>query len=664
MNAKTIPCSGICFFVLLATCVSADVRLPTVFSDNMVLQQQRDIPVWGWAEPGERVTVSGSWNDAGVSTKTDSDGRWRVNIETPKASGPYTLTIKGQNTVRLENVLVGEVWICSGQSNMEMGLQRETWQKGVFNYKTEIAAANYPAIRLFTVPKVAAEKPQKDCVGSWSACSPESIARFSATAYFFGRTLHQELGVPLGLLHTSWGGSAAEAWMSPAALKAFPEFEQAIELVKKGDFEASKKEFERNLADWWKFVEASDAGMANHWDNPRTHVSDWKTMSIPQVWEETTGMENLDGVVWFKKNVAIPQAWAGKELTLKLGPIDDMDVVWFNGHKIGEHSELGYWDTPRNYPVPASVVQFGENTITVRVVDNTGSGGLWGSDDQYTIGPSDQNDKAIAIAGDWFYKIGLDPAGKTPMPTAPTAARDQYTPTMLYNGMLSPVMPYGMRGVIWYQGETNTGRAYQYRRLFPALIRNWRNDWGQGDFPFYFVQIAPYNYGTEGICPELQEAQMITLFSVGHTGMAVTADIGNINDIHPRNKQLVGERLALWALAKTYDKDCIFSGPLYKSMRVEQNKIRLEFHYVGAGLMPLGGPLTHFTIAGEDKKFVPAEAEIDNNTIVVFSSQVDNPVAVRYAWSNTAVGNLYNRDMLPASPFRTDSWPGVTVNNK
>ena len=219
MNAKIIPCSGICLFVLLASCVSADVRLPAVFSDNMVLQQQRDVPVWGWAEPGERVTVSGSWNDAGVSTKTGSDGKWRLHIETPKASGPYMLTIEGQNTIRLGNVLVGEVWICSGQSNMEMGLQRETWQKGVFNYKTEIAAANHPAIRLFTVPKAAAEKPQEDCVGSWSECSPQSAARFSATAYFFGRTLHEELGVPIGLLHTSWGGTPAEAWTSMPKLQ-------------------------------------------------------------------------------------------------------------------------------------------------------------------------------------------------------------------------------------------------------------------------------------------------------------------------------------------------------------------------------------------------------------------------------------------------------------
>jgi len=660
--AKTILLSLLVF--ILTTRISADIKLPALFSDNMVLQQQMEVPVWGWAPPGEQVTVTGSWDGSGVSAKAGPNGKWRVDIRTPKASGPYTLTVKGQNTIRLENVLIGEVWVCSGQSNMEMGLQKESWQKGVFNYESEIAAANYPEIRLFTVPKVAAEEIQEDCIGAWSECSPQSIARFSATAYFFGRKIYRELEVPVGLIHNSWGGSASEAWMSPEALKEFPEFTPAIELLKKGDMEGAQKEFDQKLIDWWEFVKTSDLGITGRWDRPQTNTSDWKTISIPQLWEKTAGMESLDGVVWFKTNVDIPTAWTGKELMLEIGPIDDMDIVWFNGHKIGEHLELGYWDTPRKYNVPASAVQSGENMITIRVIDNTGSGGLWGTEGQYAIRPSDKSDKPINLAGEWLYQIGLDLAGKQPMPTTPTVGKDQYTPTLLYNGMLSPVMPYGIQGVIWYQGETNTGRAYQYQRLFPALIRNWRKDWGQGDFPFYFAQIAPYNYGTEGICPELQEAQMMTL-SVPNTGMAVTVDIGNVNDIHPRNKQLVGQRLALWALAKTYGQEnLIYSGPLYESMHVEEDKIRLEFKCVGSGLMSLGGPLTHFTIAGEDRKFVPAQAEIDNNSIVVSSYLVEHPAAVRYAWSNVAVGNLYNLEMLPASPFRTDCWPGVTFNNK
>ena len=662
---RTVKIILLILYVLISSiAVSADVRLPAVISDNMVLQQQMNVSVWGWAALGENVTVTVSWDGSSVSTKADTDGRWQVKVKTPKASGPYTLTIKGQNTIKLDNILIGEVWICSGQSNMEMGLQQESWQKGIINYKTEIASANYPEIRLFTVPKVATEEPKEDCVGLWSECSPQSVAQFSATAYFFARKIHKELGIPIGLIHTSWGGSAAEAWISEEALKEFPEFTPKIDQLKTGDIKASKKEFEQNLADWWEFVKKSDLGVVNHWDRPQTDTSGWKTMSIPQLWEEMPGMESFDGVVWFKKNVDIPQLWVGKELTLKIGPIDDMDVVWFNGHKIGGQLELGYWNAPREYVIPGSVVQSDENNITIRVLDNTGAGGLWGRDDQYAIQPSDKSDKPIYIAGSWFYGIGLDLKGKLQMPTAPRLAKDQYSPTLLYNGMVSPVMSYGIQGVIWYQGETNAGRAYQYRKLFPALIRNWRKDWGQGDFPFYFVQIAPYNYETEGICPELQEAQMMTL-SLPNTGMAVTADIGNAGDIHPRNKQLVGKRLALWALAKTYGrKDCICSGPLYKSMQVEGNKIRLDFNYVGPGLMSLGGPLTHFTIAGEDKKFVPAQAEIENNTIVVSSNLIDNPVAVRYAWSNTAVGNLYNLEMLPASVFRTDNWPGVTFNNK
>lgn len=657
------------FFVFLLVVYGsyglADVKLPALFSDHMVLQQQMEAPVWGWAESGEHVTVTGSWDNSDISTKAGLDGRWRVKVNTPKASGPYTLTIQGKNRIELDNILIGEVWICSGQSNMEMGLQKESWQKGILNYKSEIAAANYPNIRLFTVPKVAAMEVQEDCIGSWTICSPQNIARFSASAYFFGRRIHRELGIPVGLVHVSWGGSAAEAWMSQEALKEFPEFSGALDVIKKGDLEASKKEFEEKLTGWWKYVETSDVGMVNHWDRPQTDTSNWKTVSIPQQWEKIPGMEGLDGVVWFKKNVNIPKAWADKVLWLEIGPIDDMDMVWFNGHKIGEHLELGYWDKPREYEIPASVIQSGENNITIRVVDNMGGGGLWGTDNQYMIRPADKSDEPINFAGSWFYQIGLDLAGKQPMPTAPTASKDQYTPTMLYNGMLSPVMPYGMQGVIWYQGETNTWRAYQYRKLFPALIRNWRNDWNQGDFPFYFAQIAPYNYGTEGYCPELQEAQMMTLSAINNTGMAVTADIGNISDIHPRNKQLVGQRLALWALAKTYNRnDIVYSGPLYKTMRIEGDRIRLIFDQVGSGLMSLGGPLTEFTIAGDDENFVPAQAEIENNTIVVSSHLVNNPAAVRYAWSNTAVGNLYNLDMLPASPFRTDAWPGVTFNNK
>ena len=660
---KTTACSVLCLVLLISVPVTADVRLPSVISDNMVLQQQAEVPIRGWAEPGESVTVSGGWG-AKATAKADAQGRWRVTLQTPAASmEPCDVIVQGKNTVLLHNVLIGEVWICSGQSNMEMGLQKERWQKGVFNYPSEIAAANYPVIRLFTVPRKLADEPVDDCAGTWCECSPATVRQFSGTAYFFGRQLHQELNVPIGLLHVSWGGSAAQAWMSEQALEEFPEYIKVINQLKKLETDEEQKIFREKVGAWWKMINAADRGVSAGWAKAETIDPAWKTLAEPIKWESLEGMERLDGVVWYKKQVDLPAAWAGKDLTLHIGPVDDMDEVWFNGKLIGRQLELGHWDAPRVYPVPASAVRAGKNMITVRGIDNTGGGGLFGEANLFYIEPADKSAPAVSIAKDWRYSLGLERKGN-PMPTSGSFARNNNTPTLLYNGMLSPVIGYGMRGVIWYQGESNAGRAYQYRRLFPAMIANWRKDWGQGEFPFYYVQIAPWNYGTEGICPDLQEAQLMAL-RVPNTGMAVTADIGNADDIHPRNKQLVGKRLALWAMAKTYGrKDLVYSGPLYKSMNIEDSKIRLTFDHVGSGLMSLSGPLRLFTIAGEDQKFVPAKAVIDNNTVVVWSDAVKKPVSVRYAWSNTAMGNLYNLDMLPASPFRTDDWPGVTFNNK
>jgi sialate O-acetylesterase len=309
--------------------------------------------------------------------------------------------------------------------------------------------------------------------------------------------------------------------------------------------------------------------------------------------------------------------------------------------------------------VPANIITAGTNTIAVKVTDNGGGGGIYGDPDQLKLYVADQPAKSLSLAGDWKYFIAVDLKDVDPMPRSAAITKNQNTPTLLYNAMVAPIIPYGIKGVIWYQGESNATRAYQYRQLFPTMITNWRTDWTQGDFPFYFTQIAPFQYGIEDICPELQEAQLMTL-SLPNTGMAVTTDIGNIRDIHPRNKQMVGKRLALWALAKDYGQtDRVYSGPLYRSMQKEGAIIRIQFDHTGSGLMALGGDLNHFTIAGPDKKFVEATAEIDNNTVLVYSEQVADPVAVRYAWSNTAIGNLYNFDGLPASPFRTDDWNNV-----
>jgi sialate O-acetylesterase len=511
--------SRVCWLALASVCVllvaapaRADVRLPKIIGDHMVLQQGMPAPIWGWADPGEKVTVT---LGTCTATATACDrGKWMVKLDAMEAGGPHQVIVQGNNTITLNDVLVGEVWVCSGQSNMQFSVAAAR------NAEQEIAAANYPKIRLFTVARETADTPQDDCQGSWAACTPETVPGFSAVAYFFGRYLEKELDLPIGLVNTSWGGTPAEAWTSLDAQKDVPELAPTVtrwnQAISQYDPEAARQRYEKAVQAW--------------------------------------------------KQAAAKAKGEGKP-------------------------------APRRPRAPQ------------------------------------------------------DPA------------RSPHRPANLYNGMIAPLIPLAIRGVIWYQGESNAGRAEQYETLFPDMIRNWRDKWGQGDFPFLFVQLAPYRYGNADPrnCAELREAQRLTLESVPNTGMAVTTDIGNVKDIHPKNKQDVGKRLALWALAKTYGKDMVYSGPLYQSMAVEGDKIRVRFEHVGGGLVANGGPLTDFTIAGKDGEFVPAEATIDGQTVVVHSDQVSAPVAVRFGWRDDAEPNLFNREGLPASPFRTDDFPLVTA---
>jgi len=498
--------------VLIAAGISyADVKLPGVISDNMVLQQKCNVPIWGWAEAGEKIAVSTSWKKS-AKTTAGKDGKWKLKLKTPKAGGPYDITITGNNTVELENVLIGEVWVCSGQSNMQWSMTRTE------NAAKDIAAAEKPNIRLFTVERVIAEEPKDDCNGNWSACSPETVAEFSAVGYFFGKSLHDELDIPIGLISTNWGGTLAEAWTRKEILEKDKDFLPILERHERmvANFPEAQKKYEKSIKNWKRKADKAKA--------------------------------------------------EGKK-------------------------------SPRKPRKPSK--------------------------------------------------------------------RHQNSPSSLYNAMIAPVIPYGIKGAIWYQGESNVGRAYQYRKLFPAMIKNWRKDWRQGDFPFYYVQLAPYKYREGNSSEELREAQRLTL-SLKNTGMAVTMDIATVNNIHPPNKLDVGKRLALWALAKDYGKkDIVYSGPLYKSMRKQGDKIRLYFKYTGSGLVTRDGKeLTDFTIAGEDKNFVPAKATIDGKTVIVSSEAVKKPVAVRYGWSNTAEPNLANKEGLPASSFRTDKWAGKTFDKR
>lgn len=461
--------------VFVAACcagrVRADVRLPSILSDGMVLQRAVKNPIWGWADEGEQVTVT--VGEASETITAGDDGRWMVKIDAPPAGGPYAIEVQGKNSIVLKDVLCGEVWLCSGQSNMQWPLRRAK------NGQNEINAADYPLVRLFQVARRIAERPQDDCQGQWEACDKDSVANFSAVAFFFGRHLHKELEVPIGLVQAAWGGTVCEAWMSRQVLEDEPEFAPILERAE-----------------------------------------------------------------------------------------------------------------PFNRRTPNQAAN-------------------------------------------------------------------------LYNGMIHPLVPLAIRGVIWYQGESNVSRAQQYAKLFPALIADWRRAWGQGEFPFLYVQLAPYRYDRKDPAelPELWEAQLKTLALPG-TGMVVTTDIGNVKDIHPQNKQEVGRRLGLWALGTVYEREIVHSGPLYDSYRIEDNKIRIQFKHVDGGLVARDGELTHFTIAGEDEEFVPARAAIDGETIVVSSDQVPTPVAVRFAWRDDAEPNLFNEAGLPASPFRTDHWQLVTEGRR
>lgn len=628
---------------LYASGVLGAIKLPSIFSDNMVLQQKSNVPVWGWASPGEQIKVTGTWDKEMKTTRAGKDGKWMIRLQTPGAGGPYTITIKGAESLTLHNVLIGEVWVCSGQSNMEMPVSG--WPGApILNSKAEINAANYPAIRMFTVSRDVALTPQQDCKGSWASCSPQTVPSFSATAYFFGRELYRKLKVPIGLIHTSWGGTVAEAWTSEGALRKLGDFNGALN---KQDsivphLQEMKAQDTRNLKVW----EESVAKINTRYAEESFDDAGWNAMQLPVKWE-SAGLPDFDGVVWFRKVVEVPASWAGKDLQLDLGPVDDQDITWFNGQKIGAIMEDGYWAKDRSYKVPGPLVKAGRNVIAVRVLDTRGNGGIDGDAKQMGLYPAGMEEEKISLAGNWRYKAAIQ---KPQM----HLTDNPNMPAVLYNGMIAPLVPYAIRGAIWYQGEANVGRAAQYARLFPAMITDWRARWQQGDFPFYFVQIAPYPYGGDGRqSAALRDAQRRTL-DLAHTGMVVTLDIGDTTNIHPANKEEVGRRLSLWALTAVYGKkNMVFSGPLYKEMQIQGNKAIISFDHAAGGLVAKGGSLDHFQIAGPDGSFVKARATIAGNKVIVEAPGITHPSAVRYAWRDNAVPHLFNKAGLPASVFTT-----------
>lgn len=643
--------------------------LPAFFADHMVLQQQMEVPIWGKATPGTTVTVAASWGNT-ATTVANHEGKWKVKIKTPTAGGPYSLTVSTPNAIKtLQDVLIGEVWICSGQSNMEMPLGGWPPRDTIMGATQEIAQANNPFLRTFTVTRAYSIIPVDSCIGQWMSLNSQTAGQFSATAYFFGKKLYETLKVPIGLIHTSWGGTPAEAWTPQEDLVNFPEYTEIISKIPSLTTEYL------NLCNWIKAHPniAIDNANPNFWKelnlNDSTVMlssyndSGWSTMQLPVLWEQG-GLGEFDGIVWFRKTINIPPSWEGKELELSLGMIDDMDATYFNGTKVGGYEAAGFWQTPRKYKVPANIVQAGTATISVRVIDNQGGGGIWGNPADMYITPIGSDEK-ISLATDWKYMpvgefmsdhIYVYEIEKGEFSQRPkiNIIPGPYQPSFLYNAMIHPLVPYAIRGAIWYQGEANVGRATQYVKLFPTMIQAWRRVWQQGDFPFYFVQIAPWEYSGADNDESgwLREAQRRTL-TLPQTGMAVTLDVGNVKNIHPPYKREVGERLALWALANTYGKKLEYSGPLYQGATVKGDKMYVAFTHVDGGLTLNTKQPTEFEIAGENQKFFPAMVQIERDRLVVWSPSVKNPMYLRYAMRNGSKAELFNKDGLPASSFST-----------
>ncbi|MGD0036766.1 MAG: sialate O-acetylesterase [Bacteroidota bacterium] len=659
-------------FVITLFSQTSQFLVAPLFQDNMVLQQQRDVPVWGRGTPGTAVIIQTSWGEK-RSSEVLSDSTWMLKVPTPRAGGPFQISIKHEKSLLvLRNVLAGEVWLCSGQSNMQMPLEGWPPSDTIKNSSNEIEGALYPSIRLFSVMQAYEALPNDKCVGAWMECSPSDVPSFSATAFYFGKMLYNKLKVPIGLINASYGGTSIEAWMSNEGLKPFQEFAESLKKL-----DQNKNNF-RSLTQWisqhpsiilrnqdplqkWEGLVFGD----EHCSARDYNDSAWQTMKLPTLWEQA-GIGEFDGAVWFRKQVAIPFAWVGKDLILNLGPVDDMDETYVNGHEVGKHLSAGFWSTNRVYKIDKTLVQDSVLHIAVRVIDYGGGGGIWGNGTKMLV-CKDTSSDGVSIEGDWkylpvaeyrtntFYVYGAEENEFVRRPKYPIDFSPN-TPTSLFNAMINPLVPFAIKGAIWYQGENNVPNPSIYYKLFPAMIADWRKVFLSGDFPFYFVQLAPYNYGPKSQSQLLREAQFQTL-SVKNTGMAVTMDIGNPNDIHPTDKENVGKRLALWALAKTYGIKMPFSGPLYKSLKTVKEKIILSFDYAAQGLvLKARSGNYNFVIAGEDKRFQPATVKIDGSRLIISSSAVQKPVAVRYAWGNIEEGTLFNREGLPAPSFRTDDW--------
>jgi len=625
-----------------------------LFSTNMVLQRDIAVPVWGWSEPGDRLTVSVDGKPAGEAV-AGADGRWTTKIGPFPAGGPHTVSIRGsRRSAELENVLFGDVWLCSGQSNMNWPVRLSK------NAEAEVKNANYPEIRSFTVHFHPSLVPMKlPPAAKWEPCTPEFARNFTGVGYFFAREIHTKQKIPIGIIHSSVGASAAEAWTSADALRrAMPEDykERLADHDKTAAAVGADRDYFQELENW---VAAADPRSVErkYVSDPDLDTADWIDITVPKPWQEA-GLAGFQGLVWFRRRFEVPANWNGKDLALSLSIIKDADIVWLNGKLLGCKQMPG---GSRSYFVEAGRVKPGTNLLTAAIVCKAGPGGFCSNPNNMFVRPAvNPGNELVRLGGQWKAKAAVKTEDlKTPMPVPPVG--HYKTITGLYNGMIAPLTPFAIKGVLWYQGESNGPFWMLYRRLLPALIADWRSRFEVGDFPFLIVSLANLNaQQTAPVEPgwaELRESQWRTARTVPNTGLAMTVDIGDPKDIHPRDKQEVGRRLALAARKLVYgEKDLIHSGPEFTKFTVEAGKIRLHFQHLGGGLVLKGGvgKATGFAIAGADKKFVWADAALDGDTVVVSSPEVARPEHVRYGWAWNPIVTLFNKEGLPAITFRTD----------
>lgn len=634
----------ICMTLLFAVHdTSAQVRLPQIIRDSMILQRDAPARIWGWASAGETIRLS--FRGKTLRTTASKSGEWEIFLPPTPAGGPYNILIRGKNSHTLSDVLFGDVWFFSGQSNMvhQMNIHDVAYAK-------DIATADFPQIRQFLIPVANDLQQQRSDLpsGTWNAAVGENLRPFSVVAWFFARKLHQQYSIPIGIINASVGGSPAQAWISENGLEGFSSLQEVIRKNKDSAYIAQLQAGSRMPPGRGM---AEDAGLqaSPSWFSKEYEPKGWRRINIPGFWEDQ-GLRNLNGTLWYRRLIDIPASMQGKPARIFMGRIVDADELYINGVRIGNTT---YQYPQRRYTIPANVLTSGKNLIVIRVTNHGGKGGFVPDKPYYLFSGTD----TVDLKGDWMYKVGEVFRPERNSGSFGFSAQNQ--PAALYNAMVAPITPYTIKGINWYQGESDAGRPDQYAALMQALISDWRNQWNNDSLPFLYVQLPgfmEYNYlPEESNWALLREAQLQTL-QVPHTAMAVAIDVGEWNDIHPGNKHIIGQRLARAALNLVYKENILPGGPLFRQATIEGDSITISFAITGSGLKTSDGEAPgSFAVAGMDKKFVWAKTRIDGDKVVVWNEEIDEPRYVRYAWADNPVqANLVNAEGLPASPFRTD----------